>query len=85
MDTRINQVEAVFTRIDVCDDSVVHVNKRLLSLLYTQQHPIQKFNLIHFVAAKVDPCLTQAAWMLSDLHTSLNKTVHKFLFNNKNN
>lgn len=78
LDTRVDQIEAVLARVDVCDDPVVDVNECFFSFLNTEQHAVQKFDLVHLVAAKVDSCLAQTARMLSDLHPSLYKRVHMF-------
>ena len=40
LDARVNHIESVFTRIDVSDDPIVHVNEGLFRILNTQEHTI---------------------------------------------
>lgn len=49
LDTRVNQIKSVFARVDLLDDTVVHVDERFLSALDADKHTVQHFRLVHLV------------------------------------
>jgi hypothetical protein len=57
LDTWVDQVETIFTSINVGDDSVVDVDESVFSSLDWCQHSVEELNLVHFVGAQVDACL----------------------------
>ena len=54
LDARIDQIQAVFTRIDVPNDPVVDVYESVFSLLHRSEHPIEQLNLIHLIRTQID-------------------------------
>lgn len=51
LNSGVNKVETIFPRVNVPNDSIVHVDESVLGHLYTCEKTVEQLNLIHFVAA----------------------------------
>ena len=51
LNSGVNKVETIFPRVNVSNDSIVHVDESVLGHLHTCEKTVEQLNLIHFVAA----------------------------------
>ena len=64
LNTSVDHVEAIFTRVDTADDSVVDADERLLCALSREQQAVEQLSLVHLVAWQADHRL----FLLATLH-----------------
>jgi hypothetical protein len=51
LNSGVNKVETIFPRVNVSNDSIVHVDESVLGHLHTCEKTVEQLNLIHLVAA----------------------------------
>ncbi len=54
LNSRVNQVQSIFSRVNVSNDSIVNVDESILGHLHTCEKSVEQLNLVHFVAAQAD-------------------------------
>jgi len=76
LDTRVNQIKSVFARVDLLNDTVVHVDERLLSALDADKHAVQHFRLVHLVGRELDLGLGKFTGLVTNTNSFLDASVH---------
>lgn len=66
LDSSIHHIESIFSRVDVCDDPVVDVDKGLLGALDTKQHSVEELGLEHLVGWQTNLGLLDATRLCVD-------------------
>lgn len=54
LDARIEEVKAIFARVDVRDDAVIDIDEGFLGVLDRQKHTIKKLGLVHLIRRQAD-------------------------------
>ena len=49
LDTRVDHIQSILSRINVRDDPIVHINEGLFCSLDAQEHSVEEFRLVHLV------------------------------------
>ena len=76
LDTRVDQVQSVFSRVHLLDNAVIHINKSLLCFLDADQHSVEHFCLVHLVRGQLDFGLRKSAGLVANTLAFFDASVY---------
>ena len=54
LNSRVDQIESIFSGVDVPDDAVVDIDECVFGHLHTSEQAVEQFHLVHLVTAETN-------------------------------